>query len=146
MNNLKFLFLAVGILTVNLILSVCHGGIGLFTAPFALPLITLTIALGIEKINPIYKVITIISLIIFHDLIFRVYSSGNYDQVGETLVQISFLIGVIISLIILISTIILNRNESLYHKLSSVFIYVCIISLYFYSFKNLGPGWRIYNL
>jgi len=146
MNNLKFIILAIGVVALNLILSIFNGGIGMFIAPLVLSFVTLTITFGVKRVNPIFKVTFMVSLFIMHDIIFRVYSYGHYDQVGETLVQISFLLGVSISLIILILDVFLKKNEVLYQKLFSIFIYISIITLYFYLFKNLGPDWRFYNL
>tara|TARA_Y100000589_G_C26748500_1_gene464759 strand:+ start:68 stop:511 length:444 start_codon:yes stop_codon:yes gene_type:complete len=145
MTNQKVILLAIGIIVFNLILAFFNGFIGMLTSPIAITAITALIGFKLVKTNPIIKTFILLCIIITNDIGIRLYSSGNYDQVGQALIQISFAITMVPTLGILLTAIFSVKNQIIRDKILATFFFIGLIGIYVFLFNNLGPGWRFYE-
>ena len=118
MTNQKVILLAIGIIVFNLILAFFNSFIGMPTSPIA---ITALIGFKLVKTNPIIKTFILLCLIITNDLLMKLYSNGNYDQVGQALIQISFAITMVPTLGILLTAIFSFKNQIVRDKILATF-------------------------
>ena len=121
MTNQKVILLAIGIIVFNLILAFFNGFIGMLTSPIAITAITALIGFKLVKTNPIIKTFILLCLIITNDLWMKLYSNGNYDQVGQALIQISFAITMVPTLGILLTAIFSVKNQIIRDKILATF-------------------------
>ncbi|MBK7129883.1 MAG: hypothetical protein IPM74_04730 [Crocinitomicaceae bacterium] len=98
----------------------------------------LTGILATTKLKWIYRILLIMFSIALHDLFIKTYSGGKYDAEGAGFIQFFFIIGLIISFLIICIKTLLDRGLKALHKVGLILLLSAVMILYALYFGSYG--------
>ncbi|MCX2743343.1 hypothetical protein OO013_05670 [Mangrovivirga sp. M17] len=140
MTARKSILIAAAVIVVNLLLGHFFASTGIMMTPVALIIATVLVVLNTKNLRPISMTLTIIGLIIIHDIGLKLYAGGTHDRQGLGWIHLMLIIGLIPSYILLIGGVIRNKKAPLAEKIISIVIFPLILAGHLYLFSDLGLG------
>ncbi len=134
----KSIAIGIGIVVVNLLLAHFLPPMGLFLTPFALTLATAVLVFNSNNRRLIRKTLTVLGLIIIHDLGLKLFAGGDHDQVGQAWLNLMLVIGLIPSYFITVLRIARNKQATWVEKTISILIFPIIMAGHLYLFDDFG--------
>lgn len=133
-------------LLIILSLVIINGVLGHFFPPLGIdltPLVIITSALLILlrfTANVYIKSLVLFGAVVLNDVLIKLYSGGNNDQVGLLWIHLFMLIGLIIGYPILIAAIIRDKEASKQNKMLAALAFLIALCIYYNIFYDLGLG------
>ena len=131
---------------ISFIVVIINGFIGHFAAPSGIiftPLviiITTSLILFGTDYKGILKCLFSFSVIVLNDFFLKLYSGGKHDSEGLIWVNTFLWMGIIPSYLILLYSILKNKEESVFEKTTSLVLFPILILAYLHFFYKLGLG------
>ena len=137
MKTTLFILVSFLIVFTNIVIGHFFAPYGILYTPIVLSIVSLII-IATKETGLIFKGVLISLFIIMNDVGIKLYSGGIHDYEGLAWIHIFFLIGLILSYIILITGILLARHSSLRQKIAAALTLPVIITIHMYFFTELG--------
>lgn len=144
MNNTKSILISLVIVIVNNIIGHFFGPNGIYFTPIVLIIISVLIGFSNKELEPIWKSFILAGLIILHDIGVKLFSEGTHDTTGLGWIHLFLFIGLLPSYGILISSVIVTKNETKLNKFIAIIIFPILIGIHLFLFFDLGLG-RFYS-
>jgi hypothetical protein len=139
-NKYLALSIAFSVVVFNGILDHFFAPVGIEILPLVIITGTCLINLNREKFSIMVQSILTFALISISDIGIKLYGGGFHDSEGLGFIFLFTMIGLIPSSILLIFIISKNNDSSIQLKISSIFVFLLLLFLYFNFCGNLGLG------
>lgn len=140
------------IIVLSFIIVAANGIIGHFFAPLGIDLTPLIIVITAElvlyaskNISLVWQSALVYLFIAINDILIKLYSGGSHDNIGLVWIHFYMLIGLIPAGIMLLIKILRSNEESVFTKVTALFLFPALLYIHFQLFSHLGLG-RYYQL
>lgn len=140
MKDKKTILIALVIVLFNIIVGNLFAPYGILFIPLVLTSVSFVICMSTNNLKPISKSMILFLLISLNDIGIKLYSGGRHDSEGLAWVNGFLFIGLVPSFIILLFSIIKNKEDNLFDKVVAIFLFVFLIGIHTLIFKDLGLG------
>ena len=111
---------------------------GIMATPWTIIGVTFLIGVTTTNSSPLFKSISIVSLACFNDILTKLFAGGHHDSEGQGWITLMFLIGVIVSYLIMIIVTLTLKTVSKRNKITTIIYYPTAILIHLSLFGNLG--------
>ena len=132
------LIISLSIVIANVLLDYFLAPTGLLLAPMIVAVASLVIALDQQKIDLFYQAMFTYLLIGLNDFGIKLYGGGIHDSEGQGWVNMIFIVGTVLCIIILICSAYNDKEASILKKIASVISFVLLAFIHLHFFDNLG--------
>ncbi|MRJ07979.1 hypothetical protein EDL99_03630 [Ornithobacterium rhinotracheale] len=109
--------------------------------PLIVSLTALLVCFGTKNLSFIYIAVWTYIFLGLNDILIKLFGGGMHDGLGQSLINTSSWIGLMLVLIILIFKLIKSKsNESQSERIKAFALFVILIIVHFVLFLNLGQG------
>jgi hypothetical protein len=139
MKNRETLIIILSLVTINGVLGHFFPPLGIDLTPLVIITSALLILLRFTA-NVYIKSLVLFGAVVLNDVLIKLYSGGNNDQVGLLWIHLFMLIGLIIGYPILIAAIIRDKEASKQNKMLAALAFLIALCIYYNIFYDLGLG------
>ncbi|RKE04819.1 hypothetical protein [Marinifilum flexuosum] len=140
MNSKQTILVSLGIVILNNLIGHFFAPYGIILTPIVVSILAILICLKNKGLNPILKSLILTSLIAIHDIGIKLFAGGQHDYEGLGFIHGILFIGLIPTFIILITSIVKDKESSILNKIIAILLFPLIIYLHLELFGELGIG------
>ena len=129
------LFITVGNVLVNHFSSK-----GIDYTPYLIIIAAFLLNFNLDRFNIFLQVVLTYFIIAINDVGIKLYGGGMHDGEGQAFVLAYMLFGAIPALIIIIISSFRNKSLTVFAKITSIALFISLLILHSYLFRNLGIG------